>query len=150
MSVGELERMWAPTSAAAHRVNLLIADDVGARKTVEAGLVLREMLLRRRVDFTPVAAPAGMVRQWQDELEAKFGLSFIIVDSEYLAARRDRGYGADPWTAGPLAAPANAVRGNAVTVSGVYHRATVRDGDLIRSLKLNVLAIALDHHTNAI
>jgi hypothetical protein len=33
------------------RVNLLIADDVGARKTVEAGLVLREMLLRRRVDF---------------------------------------------------------------------------------------------------
>jgi hypothetical protein len=44
------------------RVNLLIADDVGAGKTVEAGLVLREMLLRRRVDFVLVAAPAGMVR----------------------------------------------------------------------------------------
>lgn len=83
------------------RVNLLIADDVGAGKTVEAGLVLREMLLRRRVDFALVAAPAGMVRQWQDELEAKFGLSFVIVDREYLAAlRRDRGYGANPWTAG--------------------------------------------------
>jgi hypothetical protein len=83
------------------RVNLLIADDVGAGKTVEAGLVLREMLLRRRVDFAVVAAPAGMVRQWQDELEAKFGLSFVIVDREYLAAlRRDRGYGANPWTAG--------------------------------------------------
>jgi SNF2 family DNA or RNA helicase len=83
------------------RVNLLIADDVGAGKTVEAGLVLREMLLRRRVDLAVVAAPAGMVRQWQDELEAKFGLSFIIVDREYLAAlRRDRGYGANPWTAG--------------------------------------------------
>ena len=48
------------------RVNLLIADDVGAGKTVEAGLVLREMMLRRRVDFVLVAAPAGMVRQWQD------------------------------------------------------------------------------------
>jgi hypothetical protein len=83
------------------RVNLLIADDVGAGKTVEAGLVLREMLLRRRVDFAVVAAPAGMVRQWQDELEAKFGLSFVIVDREYLATlRRDRGYGANPWTAG--------------------------------------------------
>lgn len=83
------------------RVNLLIADDVGAGKTVEAGLVLREMLLRRRVDFAVVAAPAGMVRQWQDELEAKFGLTFVIVDREYLAAlRRDRGYGANPWTAG--------------------------------------------------
>ena len=56
------------------RVNLLIADDVGAGKTVEAGLILRELLLRRRVDFVLVAAPAGMVRQWQDELESKFGL----------------------------------------------------------------------------
>jgi hypothetical protein len=83
------------------RVNLLIADDVGAGKTVEAGLVLREMLLRRRVDFALVAAPAGMVRQWQDELEAKFGLSFVLVDREYLATlRRERGYTANPWSSG--------------------------------------------------
>lgn len=83
------------------RVNLLIADDVGAGKTVEAGLVLREMLLRRRVDYAVVAAPAGMVRQWQDELEAKFGLSFTAVDREHLAAlRRDRGFGANPWASG--------------------------------------------------
>src|SRR6266436_6235917 len=83
------------------RVNLLIADDVGAGKTVEAGLVLREMLLRRRVDFVLVAAPAGMVRQWQDELEAKFGLSFTLVDREHLATlRRERGYTANPWSSG--------------------------------------------------
>src|SRR6266446_211939 len=83
------------------RVNLLIADDVGAGKTVEAGLVLREMLLRRRVDFVLVAAPAGMVRQWQDELEAKFGLSFTLVDRDYLATlRRERGYTANPWSSG--------------------------------------------------
>jgi superfamily II DNA or RNA helicase len=83
------------------RVNLLIADDVGAGKTVEAGLVLREMLLRRRVDFVVVVAPAGMVRQWQDELEAKFGLTFGIIDRENLALlRRDRGFGVNPWAAG--------------------------------------------------
>ena len=83
------------------RVNLLIADDVGAGKTVEAGLVLREMLLRRQVDFTLVAAPAGITRQWQDELEVKFGLTFTIVDRDYLASlRRERGYGASPWTSG--------------------------------------------------
>lgn len=83
------------------RVNLLIADDVGAGKTVEAGLVLREMLLRRRVDFVVVAAPSGMVRQWQDELESKFGSTFTIVDREHLTTLwRERGYGANPWAAG--------------------------------------------------
>ena len=83
------------------RVNLLIADDAGAGKTVEASLVLRELLLRRRVDFVLVAAPAGMIRQWQDELETKFGLAFTIVDREYLTSlRKDRGYGANPWASG--------------------------------------------------
>jgi hypothetical protein len=83
------------------RVNLLIADDVGLGKTIEAGLVLREMLLRRRIDYMVVAAPAGMVRQWQDELESKFGLAFTIVDRDYLSdLRRERGFGANPWEMG--------------------------------------------------
>ena len=63
--------------------------------------MLREMLLRRRIDFVVVAAPAGMVRQWQEELDAKFGLSFTIVDREYLATlRQERGYSASPWASG--------------------------------------------------
>ena len=83
------------------RVNLLIADDVGAGKTVEAGLVLRELLLRRRIDFVVVAAPAGMVRQWQDELESKFGLAFTAIDRDQISAlRRERGFGVNPWAAG--------------------------------------------------
>jgi len=61
------------------RVNLLIADDVGLGKTIEAGLILRELLLRRRIDFTVVGAPPSMTLQWQDELEAKFGLAFTII-----------------------------------------------------------------------
>ena len=56
------------------RVNLLIADDVGLGKTIEAGLIVRELLLRRRVDMIVVAAPASMLLQWQDELAQKFGL----------------------------------------------------------------------------
>ncbi|KQM84920.1 hypothetical protein ASE67_14585 [Sphingomonas sp. Leaf23] len=83
------------------RVNLLIADDVGLGKTVEAGLVLRELLLRRRVDFTVVLAPAAMTTQWRDELQSKFGLAFEIIDARHLEAlRRRRGYGANPWAAG--------------------------------------------------
>src|ERR1700688_2659824 len=83
------------------RVNLLIADDVGLGKTVEAGLVLREMLLRRRVDYVVVSSPAAMTAQWQDELAQKFGLSFTIIDRDYLAAvRRSQGFGANPWRSG--------------------------------------------------
>lgn len=83
------------------RVNLLIADDVGLGKTVEAGLVLRELLLRRRVDFVVVSAPAAMITQWQDELAQKFGLGFVIVDREYLSAvRRAHGFAANPWAVG--------------------------------------------------
>lgn len=102
------------------RVNLLIADDVGAGKTVEAGLVLREMLLRRRVDFVLVAAPAGMVRQWQDELEAKFGLAFGIVDRENLALlRRDRGFGVNPWAAGSRFIISHALLADETYVAGL-------------------------------
>ena len=102
------------------RVNLLIADDVGAGKTVEAGLILREMLLRRRVDFVLVAAPAGMVRQWQDELEAKFGLSFTLIDREYLATlRRERGYTANPWSSGSRFIISHSLMADETYVSGL-------------------------------
>src|SRR3954453_18978208 len=83
------------------RVHLLVADDVGAGKTVEAGLVLRGLRLRRRIDFVVVAAPAGMVRQWQDELESKFGLAFTAIDRDQISGlRRERGFGVNPWAAG--------------------------------------------------
>lgn len=83
------------------RVNLLIADDVGLGKTVEAGLVARELLLRRRIDFIVIAAPPTMTVQWKDELEAKFGLTFDIMDRERVAEiRRLRGFSVNPWTTG--------------------------------------------------
>jgi superfamily II DNA or RNA helicase len=81
------------------RVNLFIADDVGLGKTIEAGLIARELLLRRRIETIVVAAPPSMLPQWQDELESRFGLTFVIVDRNYYAkCRRERGYGINPWT----------------------------------------------------
>jgi len=80
------------------RVNLFIADDVGLGKTIEAGLIARELLLRRRIDTIVVAAPPGMLPQWRDEMETRFGLSFVILDRDYLArVRRERGYGVNAW-----------------------------------------------------
>lgn len=58
-------------------------------------------MLRRRIDFVVVAAPASMLLQWQDELAQKFGLDFTIVDREHLLdTRRSRGFSANPWSIG--------------------------------------------------
>ncbi len=81
------------------RVGLFIADDVGLGKTIEAGLILREMLIRQKVRRVVISCPPSVVRQWQEEMENRFGLSFIIYDREFVATcRRDRGYGINPWT----------------------------------------------------
>ena len=102
------------------RVNLLIADDVGLGKTVEAGLVLRELLLRRRVDYTVVIAPAAMTGQWRDELQSKFGLGFEVVDARHMETlRRRRGYGANPWATGSRFILSHRLLGDETYVAGL-------------------------------
>ena len=81
------------------RVNLFIADDVGLGKTIEAGLIAREMLLRRRIDRIVVACPPSMLDQWRDEMESRFGLTFTILDRDHVTRmRRERGFSVNPWT----------------------------------------------------
>lgn len=81
------------------RVNLLVADDTGVGKTIEAGLVVQELLLRHRARTVLVVCPAHLTLKWQDEMAEKFGLEFRIVDSELLRhLRRTRGLYANPWT----------------------------------------------------
>lgn len=102
------------------RVNLLIADDVGLGKTVEAGLIVRELLLRRRVEIVVVSAPASMLLQWQDELSQKFGLDFTIVDREYLLeTRRTRGFSANPWGMGSRFLVSHSVLSDETYMSGL-------------------------------
>jgi hypothetical protein len=80
------------------RVNLFIADDVGLGKTIEAGLVARELLLRKKVRDIVVACPPSVLPQWRDELEQRFGLGFEVLDKDYVTCvRRERGYGTNPW-----------------------------------------------------
>ena len=80
------------------RVSLLLADDVGLGKTVEAGLILTELLLRRRVQRVLVLTPASLRTQWKDEMWDKFSLSFDLVDrDETHSLRRRLGMDANPW-----------------------------------------------------
>src|SRR5580658_523404 len=57
------------------RGRVLLADEVGLGKTVEAGMVLKEYLLRGMVERVLVLVPASLVGQWREELETKFDIS---------------------------------------------------------------------------
>ena len=84
------------------RVNLLIADDVGLGKTIEAGLVIQELLLRHRARTVLIVCPASLQEKWRVEMLEKFGLEFLVVDTDYIKRlRRERGIHANPWTSHP-------------------------------------------------
>ena len=72
--------------------------DTGLGKTIEAGLIARELLLRRKARTMVVAAPASVLEQWKAEMEERFGLLFVILDRMYLTrVRQERGFGVNPW-----------------------------------------------------
>ncbi|MET9674723.1 DISARM system SNF2-like helicase DrmD [Streptomyces sp. NPDC006482] len=90
-------------AVAAPRVNLLLADDVGLGKTIEAGLVALELILRNRAHKIMIVCPAGLTVKWRDEMVEKFGLDFTVIDSERSAeVRRTHGSAANPFNIYPL------------------------------------------------
>lgn len=64
-------------------VNWLIADDVGLGKTVEVGLILHGLALRNQARRVLVVCPAGLVRQWQDEMRYKFDQLYEIYGRDF-------------------------------------------------------------------
>jgi SNF2 family DNA or RNA helicase len=128
------------------RVNLFIADDVGLGKTIEAGLIARELLLRKKVKEIIVSCPPSMLLQWKEELEARFGLTFEILDKDYMKqVRRERGFGVNPWSthtrflishrllideayAGPLRDHLGTFRGGSLLILDEAHHAAPSSG----------------------
>jgi SNF2 family DNA or RNA helicase len=71
-----------------HRIRYLLGDEVGLGKTIEAGLILRELKLRGMAKRVLVVAPKGLVRQWQAEMRLHFEEKLQFVDPAELAAFR--------------------------------------------------------------
>ncbi|BBM69558.1 helicase-related protein [Rhodothermus marinus] len=71
------------------RVRYLLADEVGLGKTIEAGLIMRELKLRGLVRRTLVVAPKGLVRQWIAEMATHFNETFhLILSEDYRTLKR--------------------------------------------------------------
>ena len=130
------------------RTNLLLADDVGLGKTIEAGLVIQELLLRHRARSVVIVCPPSLALKWQAEMRDKFGLDFVIVNSELLAAtRRSHGLAANPFRLHPRVIVSMAwlpsLRAQRLLRS-VY--ADVRDTSLARRFAFDVLVVDEAHH----
>ena len=79
---------------------ILLADDVGLGKTIEAGLILQELAARGRAERILIVVPSGLKDQWEDEMASKFGFSFVkLGDSTALkAVRSELPATANPWS----------------------------------------------------
>lgn len=84
------------------RVRYLLADEVGLGKTIEAGLIMKELKLRGLVKRTLVIAPKGLVSQWVSEMHFHFGETFQLVLPEDLGTLK---------RIAPIAVPTNGYNG---------------------------------------
>jgi superfamily II DNA or RNA helicase len=86
------------------RVRLMLADGVGLGKTVQAGLLITELIARRIAHRILIVAPSGpLLKQWEMEMAQRFGLRFQIIDRQALdQVRRSTELGSIPFDHIPL------------------------------------------------
>lgn len=82
----------------------LLADEVGLGKTIQAGLVLSELLLRGWCDRALIVTPAALRQQWADELLHRFEIPAAVIDAAALSARTHvLPFDVNPWSVEPVA-----------------------------------------------
>ena len=69
-------------------LRFLLADDPGAGKTIMAGLLIKELIVRGDLERCFIVVPGGLAEQWQDELGEKFGLEFELLTREMVESTR--------------------------------------------------------------
>jgi superfamily II DNA or RNA helicase len=130
-----LWQQWPP--------RLLIADEVGLGKTVQAGLLLRQAWLSGRARRILVMAPASVLKQWQRELREKFALDWPIYDGKALnwqptclrPGGESRLVSRETWTAEPF-----------VLVSSHLMRRRERHKDLLEAEPYDLVVLDEAHH----
>jgi SNF2 family DNA or RNA helicase len=87
----------AQTALRRFRGRGLLCDEVGLGKTIEAGLVIKEYIMRQMVNRVLIIAPPGLVEQWREELGQKFGLHNFVTNAD----EEFRDLGVEAWTRFP-------------------------------------------------
>ncbi len=113
------------------RGRAILADEVGLGKTIEAGLVLKEYLLRGLVHTALILAPSSLVPQWQEELSGKFGIPFISTQDELFKLDPDQ-FWAEPFILASLQTARTKRHFSAVT-SRVYDLAVVDEAHHLKN-----------------
>jgi len=139
----------------AERRRFLIADEVGLGKTIETGMIIRELVARQEAHRILIVSPAGLIRNWQDELRDAFRLHFEVLGLDFMD------YGAASWEAKSkviasidalkrqprfdrlMAAP----RWDLVIVDEAHHLSRIRYGKKVQATQNYRLAEALRSHT---
>ncbi|MCB0857328.1 MAG: DEAD/DEAH box helicase family protein [Solirubrobacterales bacterium] len=117
----------------------LLADEVGLGKTIEAGLILRELLVAGRIETALLLVPASVIRQWQQELYERTGVSVPRYDGQRFLDHEDRELaappGVSPWKAFPVL----------LASSHLARRETRRD-ELLKAGPWDVVLVDEAHH----
>ena len=135
----------------------LLCDEVGLGKTVEAGMILKELRARRVADRVLIVVPPNLRRQWQFELKTKFNESFAILDSDTVRYVKKQGYDGNPfarydsvivseaWVSDPRRAKqVLECAWDMVIVDEAHHARSRRDGSKVSTTQLPVGEGAID------
>ncbi|MDO9349613.1 MAG: SNF2-related protein, partial [Deltaproteobacteria bacterium] len=84
-AINNVERYWFQIETVKKvlkyfRGRVLLCDEVGLGKTIEAGMVIKEYLMRNMVRNVLILTPSALVSQWKEEMETKFGIEFMTTD----------------------------------------------------------------------
>ena len=105
------QRYVLERAIATNDVRYMLADEVGLGKTIEAGLIIKEMKTRGLIERVLVVCPKGLVTQWESEMLEKFGERFAIVSPEDYATLKKLNPDRNVFTQVPLViSPMDAIK----------------------------------------
>ncbi|MFX1417890.1 MAG: SNF2-related protein [Promethearchaeota archaeon] len=74
-----------------HFPRIILADEVGLGKTIEAGIYIKEMMARDLAERVLIIVPASLVKQWQFEMQNKFNINFTVYDGKKIKELKRKG-----------------------------------------------------------